>query len=82
LDKDPAKFRLDPAPEGFKLLDTKPIVTFGNAQIAFVILVAVGFAEEFYGMRHQAFIPRGRRTGARFVSPEMGARRGFSFHAR
>jgi hypothetical protein len=58
LDKDAVRFRLAPADKGFELVDVKPILTFGSAETAFVILAAVGSGDEFYGVRYQAFILR------------------------
>ena len=53
-----ARYRLWPPDATFKLIDTKPILTFGNGQTAFVILATVGSSDEVYGMRHQAMILR------------------------
>jgi hypothetical protein len=56
LDKDAARFRLARTLD--ELVDVKPLLTFGNAQTAFVIVAAVGSGDEFYGVRHQTFLLR------------------------
>jgi hypothetical protein len=56
LDKDAAKFRL--APQHVELDEVKPLLTFGNPQIAFVIVAAVGSSDKIYGLRHQMFLLR------------------------
>jgi hypothetical protein len=58
LDKDAARFRLPRVPESFELVDVKPLLTFGNARIAFVIVAAFGSGDELYGVSHWAFILR------------------------
>jgi hypothetical protein len=58
LDKDAARFRLAPAHESFEPVDVKPLLTFGNAQTAFVLVAALRSGDELYGVSHWAFILR------------------------
>jgi hypothetical protein len=58
LDKDAARSTLARAPESFELVDVKPLLTFGNAKVAFVIVAAIGSGDELYGVRHQTFLLR------------------------
>jgi hypothetical protein len=58
LDKDAARFGLAPAHENFEPVDVKPLLTFGNAQTAFVLVAALRSGDELYGVKHYAFILR------------------------
>ncbi len=67
LDRDAARIRLMPTDFASRLSNIEPIVTFGNARIAFVLLSAVGSGDSLYGMRQVSFILRNRGDGWRIL---------------
>ena len=72
LDKDAARSRPWNATGDAALSDVQPILTFGNARIAFVLLAVVASGDDFYGMRHMIFIFRNQGAGWRilFLDPD------------
>lgn len=50
-----------------------PILTFGNARIAFVILSAVGSGDRFYGTRRMICIFRNQGDGWRILQVDPNA---------
>ena len=73
LDRDAARRRLLPIDSHFRLSNVTPILTFGNARIAFVILSAVGSGDSFYGMRQMIFILRNQGDGWRILQMDPNA---------
>ncbi len=54
-------------PDDFRAADVKPILTFGNNQLAFAVLAAVGSSDNVYGMRHFGFILRREHSAWRVL---------------
>jgi hypothetical protein len=73
LDRDAARRRLLPIDSNFRLSNVTPILTFGTARIAFVILSAVGSGDTFYGMRQMIFILRNQGDGWRILQMDPNA---------
>lgn len=73
LDRDAARTRLLPIDSNFRLSNVTPILTFGNARIAFVTLSAVGSGDSFYGMRQMIFIFRNQGDGWRILQMDPNA---------
>jgi hypothetical protein len=73
LDRDAARRRLLPIDSTFQLSNVTPILTFGNARVAFVILSAVGSSNSFYGMRQMIFIFRNQGDGWRILQMDPNA---------
>jgi hypothetical protein len=74
LDKDAARRRFAPIDASSRLSNVTPILTFGNARIAFVILSAVGSGDSFYGLRQILFIFRNEGDGWRILQMDPNAR--------
>ena len=73
FDRDAARRRLLPIGSNFRLSNVTPILTFGNARIAFVILSAVGSGDSFYGMCQMIFILRNQGDGWRILHMDPNA---------
>jgi len=73
LDRDAARRRLLPIDSNFRLSHVAPILTFGNARIAFVILSVIGSNDSFYGMRQMIFILRNQGDGWRILQMDPNA---------
>jgi hypothetical protein len=73
LDRDAARMRRLPIDSNFRLSNVTPILTFGNARIAFVILSAVGSGDTFYGMRQMMFILRNQGEAWRILQMDPNA---------
>jgi hypothetical protein len=72
LDKDAARSRPEQADPTAQVNDAQPILTFGNSQIAFVLLAAVASGDSFYGMRHMIMIhvKRGSEWRILYLDPD------------
>ena len=67
LDRDAARSRPSRIGSGVAVSDVQPILTFGNARIAFVLLAVVASGDGFYGMKHMIFIFRNQGVGWRIL---------------
>ena len=74
LDRDAALGRFVPIATNSRLSNVTPILTFGNARIAFVMLSVVGSGDSFYGLRQMIFIFRNQRDGWRILQMDPNAR--------
>ena len=72
LDKDASRSRPEQADPTAQVDDVQPILTFGNSQIAFVLLAAVASGDSFYGMRHMITIllKRGPEWRILYLDPD------------
>ena len=74
LDRDAARRRFVPIDANSRLSNITPILTFGNARIAFVMLSAAGSGDSFYGLRQMIFIFRNQGDGWRILQMDPNAR--------